>query len=167
MKGPNQITFRICLLSKTNKETTMKKLFFAGLFLLASAAQAEMLTVKKTKCSLFGNLKVKVSGLESYGRVGTGYLKANLPMRADCDAVATRFTQTMGRNATLASVDYDRYMDRRTVHRGGNDDKIAKRDTMCEVYEVKKIFVVFSRFGSQTFKNTTRRLVDTYYGHCR
>lgn len=141
----------------------MKKLFFAAVFLVAASAQAEMVSIKKTKCSLFGNLKVKVSGLESYGRVGKGYLKANLPMRADCDAVETRFNQTMGRGMASTTVDFDQYEIQRQINRGGDN----KRDIECEVYKRSVLNITFPRYGSTKFKNTHDKLVDRYYGHCR
>ncbi|MBK25268.1 MAG: hypothetical protein CME70_14835 [Halobacteriovorax sp.] len=142
----------------------MKKLFFAALFLVATSAQAEMVSIKKSKCSLFGNLKIKVNGLERYGSVGRGYLKANLPMRADCDAVLSTFNQTMGRGTTSVSTDFDQYEVRRQTQNGGDNDK---RDYECKVYKRSVIKVVFPAYSSMTFKNTHERLIDSYYGRCR
>ncbi len=142
----------------------MKKLFFAAVLLLSTSAFADMVQVKKVKCSLFGNLKVKVRGLESYGRVGEGYLKANLPMRSDCDSASTRFSQTMGRGVQATNVDFDRYEVQRQVNRGGDNDK---NNFECEVYRRSVLNVTFPKFGSTNFKNTHDKLVSRYYGSCR
>jgi hypothetical protein len=142
----------------------MKKLFFAAFLLFSTSAFADMVQVKKVKCSLFGNLKVKVRGLESYGRVGEGYLKANLPMRRDCDSAAIRFSQTMGRGVQAANVDFDRYEIQRQVSRGGDNDK---GDYECEVYRRSVLNITFPRFGSTNFKNMHDKLVTRYYGRCR
>ena len=61
----------------------MKKLIFAALF-FSSAVFAEQVIVRKTDCSVLGNFKVKVSGLD-HGRMGRKYLKADLPYFEDCD----------------------------------------------------------------------------------
>lgn len=142
----------------------MKKLIFAAVFLFTAAAQADMVSVKKAKCSMFGNLKIKVSGLSSYGSVGTGYLKANLPMSTDCDSVVSNFRSTMGRSATSANVAAKTFTVQREIERGGRDDK---RTTMCEVSKKSVIKLTFPKFSSIVFKNSTSRVVRTYYGYCR
>lgn len=142
----------------------MKKLFFAAVLLFSTSAFADMVQVKKVKCTLFGNLKVKVRGLESYGKVGEGYLRANLPMRRDCDAVATRFSQTMGRGIQATTVDFDRYEIQRQISRGGDNDK---SNYECEVYKRSILKITFPKYGSTMFKNSHDKFVTRYYGRCR
>lgn len=142
----------------------MKKLFFAAILLLSTSAFADMVQVKKVKCTLFGNLKVKVRGLESYGRVGEGYLKANLPMRSDCDSASTRFNQRMGRGVHATTVDLDRYEVQKQVSTGRDD---RKSEYECEVYMRSVLNVTFPKFGSTNFKNTHDKFVTRYYGRCR
>lgn len=149
---------------KNKQGEFMKKLFFAVVLLLSTNAFAEMVQVKKVKCTLFGNLKVKVRGLESFGNVGEGYLRANLPMRRDCDAVASEFSRTMGRGVQAVTVDFDRYEIQRQISRGSDRDKT---DYECEVYLRSSLSVNFPRFGSTEFKNTHEKFVTRYYGRCR
>jgi hypothetical protein len=47
-------------------------------FFFVSNANATDVSIIKSKCALFGNIKMKVKGLESRGRIGTGFLKTNI-----------------------------------------------------------------------------------------
>lgn len=140
----------------------MKKLLLIAAFLFASAAQADMVSIKSMKCSLFGNLKIKVNGLERHRNLGTGYLKANVPLFDSCKDAMSEVRQRMGRSTQEANVAVTKRIVREIEHR---DDR--KRDTVCHVYEEKTLRMVFNRMPELVFKRMTRKHIRTTYGYCR
>ena len=144
----------------------MKKLIVAAVFLISTGAQADMVSIKKMKCSLFGNLKIKVNGLERHRSLGTGYLKANVPLFDSCKDALNEVSGRMGRStqATQVSVTKRRAM-REERRRDRNDHKYDQ--VLCHISEIKTLEMVFDRMPELTFRNIQERHIRTEYGYCR
>ena len=142
----------------------MKNLLIIAAFLFAGAAQADMVSIKSMKCSLFGNLKIKVNGLERHRNLGTGYLKANVPLFDSCKDALSEVRGRMGRSTQNTTVDVTKRIVREVEHRGNDRNKM---DTVCHIYEVKTLKMVFNRMPELTFRRMTRKHLRTTYGWCR
>ncbi len=141
----------------------MKKIVLLFALMLSTNLFAEEVTLKQAKCTLFGNLKIKVYGLESYGRVGTGYLRGNLPMSDDCDAVKEDFEQSLGRGSSSVDVNLDTRII--VIRERDDDDKIEKR-WRCTTKERKTLTVAFPEFPYVAFKNVIERTLRVNH-YCR
>lgn len=136
----------------------------AALFMTASVF-AEDVRVIKTRCSMFGNLKVKVSGLEAYGKIGLGYLKANIPMFDSCKDAMMDFNQTMGRGmATVKARMAKEIITRR--ERRNDRDKMDKWDYTCTDYERTTLTVNFPEYPGMPFTRIEEKVVRWDY-YCR
>ncbi|MCO4793423.1 MAG: hypothetical protein KC493_06920 [Bacteriovoracaceae bacterium] len=132
----------------------MKKILLLAVMIFSTSVFAEDVRIKKTNCTMFGNLKVKVSGLESFGRLGTGYLRANVPVLDSCREVMMTFNQTMGRGTSSVDVDLTKETIIRREHRNDNKEMI------CTTVERSTLSVVFPNFSEYTFKNITEKIID-------
>ena len=144
----------------THIGVTMKKFMAVLVLAFTTQAFAADIDVKQVKCSLFGNMKIKVAGLESHGRLGKGYLKANLPMRKDCNAVVVDFIEAISTEEGN-SADVDMTTSTYTRRSGGGRDN----DRVCETYERKTVNVKFSAYPALTFKRSQDKLIDVDH-HC-
>jgi len=127
----------------------------------SSSLFAETVSIKKVKCSLFGNLKIKVSGLESYGRIGRMTLMANIPLRTDCKSEMNDFLGSVSRSRSHVSADLDTRIIYRQVD--NNDDKGRR----CIITERKTLSVVFDTASSYVFKAMTTKDIGNHRGSCR
>lgn len=143
----------------------MKTLIILAALMTAGAAQAEMVSIKKMKCSLLGNLKIKVNGLERHRSLGTGYLVANVPLFDSCKDALAEVSQTMGRSTQASTIDVDRYITRTEERRNG--DRHNPGYVVCHVSETTQLSMQFNRMPELTFKNYTSRHLRTEYGYCR
>ena len=143
----------------------MKKAILFLALLFSASTFAEQVTLKQAKCTLFGHLKVKVYGLESYGKIGTGYLRGNLPLSDDCDEVREDFIQSMGRGTSEADVHLDRQIIIIRDRHDNDNDKMDKRWT-CTTKERKTLTVDFPQFPYVTFKAVRERTLRINH-YCR
>ena len=132
----------------------MKKLILLGAFVFSASLFATDVSIIKSKCTLFGNIKIKVKGLESRGRIGKGYIKANVPINENCAEALVDFNELMGRG--IQSVDTDmatRRFERRTG--GGRDN-----DATCATIERKTLTVEFANYDELVFKRVQERTIS-------
>lgn len=158
----------------------MKKLILIVAIVFAStaphAAQADMVSIKKMKCSTFGNLKIKVNGLERHRSLGTGYLKADVPLFDSCKDALVEVRGRMGRSTQQAEVNIEKRIVTEIEHRRDRVDppriprigfKSEKLDTIiCHVYEDTALTMIFNRMPELKFKNYSRKHLRTTYGYC-
>ena len=134
----------------------MKKLLFVILF-FSSTVYAGQVTVKKTNCSVMGNLKVKVNGL-GLGRMGRKYFKADLPYFEDCDKTEMLFHQAIGRGPNRVSVGIKKTY--RKVQSGEGDK------TRCKIYEIKILSLRFDKYKKRRFYRSDESLKTKLDGPC-
>jgi hypothetical protein len=142
----------------------VKKLLLIILILGSSSLLAETVSIKKAECSFFGNMKVKVSGLESYGWLGKTTLAANIPMGDDCDRVLSNFLGSVSRSSSRVSTD----LDTRIIYTQTNsrDDKRDEKKTRCRITEKKTLSVRFLAASSFIFKSMRTKDIGNYRGTC-
>ena len=134
----------------------MIRILIAAL-LFAGAAQGAEVTLKKAKCSLFGNIKVKVRGLD-HGSLGRKYLEHNLKFFTNCDRIETEFHQSIGTGPYQVEAKKDTWF---TQKQRGKGEKVR-----CKIYEHKKLSVVFADYPSLTFSRQKKRLHTKLNGPC-
>jgi hypothetical protein len=146
----------------------VKKLLLIVLVLGSSSLFAETVSIRKAKCSLFGNLKVKLSGLHSYGRLGKLTLTSNLPLSTDCDRSLEKFLGSVSRSSSRVSANISTRIIYTQVNDRNNDknEKRSDRDH-CKVQERKTLTVRFHAASSHSFKNFQTKEIGFYRGRCR
>jgi hypothetical protein len=144
----------------------MKKLILLATLFMTTTVFADNVRVIKTKCSLFGNLKIKVTGLESYGKIGQGYLKANIPMFDNCRDAMMDFNQTMGRGMTTVEALMAKEIITRRERRDNDRNTMDKWEYTCTDYERTTLTVNFPEFPDMPFKRIEERVVRWDY-YCR
>ncbi|TNE99578.1 MAG: hypothetical protein EP326_07905 [Deltaproteobacteria bacterium] len=146
----------------------MKKIILLAALFMTTAAFAEDVRVIKTKCSLFGNLKIKVTGLEAYGKIGEGYLKANVPVFDNCKDTMMVFNQTMGRGMATVDARLKKEIITRRERRDRDNDrhKLDKWEYTCTDYERTTLMVDFPEFPDMPFDRVEERVVRWDY-YCR
>ena len=133
----------------------MKKFILLVAFVFVSNANAADVSVVKSKCTLFGNIKIKVTGLENRGRIGTKYLKANVPMRSNCNETLAELNQSMGRGLQAVTTAMEtRQFETRTG--GGRDN-----DATCSIIERKTLSMVLNNYDSLVFKRSQDRTISS------
>ena len=133
----------------------MKKLILLLAFAFVSNVNAADVSIISSKCTLFGNIKLKVTGLESRGRLGTGYLKTNIPMNENCGEALVEFNEAMGRGIQAVETRTEtRQFERRT---GGGRDS----DATCSTIERKTLTVVFNNYDDFIFKRAQERTISS------
>ncbi len=144
----------------------MKKIIMLAALFMTASVFAEDVRVIRTKCSLFGNLKIKVTGLEAYGKIGEGYLKANVPVFDSCKDTMMVFNQTMGRGMASVDASMKKEIITRRERRNDNDRKLDKWEYRCTDYERTTLTVNFPEFADMPFNRVEERVVRWDY-YCR
>lgn len=143
----------------------MKKLLLIILVLGSSSLFAETVSIRKAKCSLFGNLKVKLSGLQAYGRLGKLTLTSNLRLSVDCDRALENFLGSVSRSSSQVTANISKKFIYTQVNNRDNDKRDDKK--YCKVEERKTLTVRFLNASSHTFKNFQTKEVGFYRGRCK
>jgi hypothetical protein len=144
----------------------MKKLILLASLFMTTSIFAENVRVIKTKCSLFGNLKIKLKGLDSYGKIGQGYLKANIPMFESCKEAMMDFNETMGRGMTTVDTLMAKEIITRRERRDNYRLLMDKWEYRCTDYERTTLTVNFPEYPGMPFKRIEEKVVRWDY-YCR
>ncbi|TNF04283.1 MAG: hypothetical protein EP326_01660 [Deltaproteobacteria bacterium] len=147
----------------------MKAILFALLMTLSSLAFAQDTTtnedrsrnpnredvhevlIMKSKCNFSRNIDIKVRGLETFGRLGTRELTANVPFFDSCNDVLMGFNQTMSRG--MNKVNTKLYLkERRTREMRGNR-------LICRTYQSRTLVVIFPQYPELEFLNSEEVLI--------
>lgn len=148
----------------------MKTLIVLAALLVAGVVQAEeRVAITKMKCSFFGNLKIKVKGLDAYRSLGRGYLAANVPLFDSCKSALNEVSSRIGRSSQSSVVNTSRYISRTTEYRDSrrNDGSGRNRQIpVCVTSEVTTLAMKFNRMPELTFKRSTQRHLRTRRGYC-
>lgn len=142
----------------------MKTILFALLMTLSSFAFAQDTTtnedrsgnpnredvhevlILKSKCNFSRNIDIKVRGLETFGRLGTRELTANVPFFDSCNDVLMGFNQTMSRG--MNKVNTKLYLkERKTREMRGNR-------LICRTYQSRTLVVIFPQYPELEFLNS-------------
>ena len=137
----------------------MKKLVSAVLFLMGTAYGVEV-KLHKAECTVFGNLKIKVLGLEQ-GRLGKKWLEADLPYFEDCDDTILLFLQSLGRGLNAASA--ETVVTNRQEQSGKPDQPKGLR---CKIYQNHTVNVVFENYKQLKFTRSKEKLHLKLEGPC-
>jgi hypothetical protein len=132
----------------------MKKIILLAALFLSSSVFAANVSITKSKCSMFGNIRIKVNGLENRGTIGKGYLSANIPMNESCNDALVDFNESMGRGIQAVDVaETSRRFERRSG--GGRDG-----DATCSIIERKTLRVTFANYDELLFKRVQQRTIS-------
>ncbi|MCO4793904.1 MAG: hypothetical protein KC493_09335, partial [Bacteriovoracaceae bacterium] len=132
----------------------MKKMLLLILVLFSTSvfaqdgdvADKKEVLIIKAKCTIGGNINIKVRGLETFGTLGTRKLTANVPYFDNCNDVLMGFNQTVNRglNQVNAKVYSKKW---RTRQMSGNR-------LICRTYQKDTLLVVFPDYPELRFMNT-------------
>ncbi|TNF24447.1 MAG: hypothetical protein EP319_18375 [Deltaproteobacteria bacterium] len=107
--------------------------------------------IMKSKCNFSRNIDIKVRGLETFGRLGTRELTANVPFFDSCNDVLMGFNQTMSRG--MNKVNTKLYLkERRTREMRGNR-------LICRTYQSRTLVVIFPQYPELEFLNSEEVLI--------
>jgi hypothetical protein len=107
--------------------------------------------ILKSKCNFSRNIDIKVRGLETFGRLGTRELTANVPFFDSCNDVLMGFNQTMSRG--MNKVNTKLYLkERKTREMRGNR-------LICRTYQSRTLVVIFPQYPELEFLNSEEVLI--------
>ncbi|WP_372652037.1 hypothetical protein [Halobacteriovorax sp.] len=141
----------------------MKSITLGILFFISLSVSAYDIELKDSDCSLFGNIKIKVSGLESLGSVSKDYLKNTSTSRSNCSNQLSNLRETFNNEAVYADAKVTKKIVKRTF--SGRGIKLMRRDR-CEESLITTLTLTIPSYSNETFKNSVTKAVRSHPGSC-
>ncbi|CBW26352.1 putative exported protein [Halobacteriovorax marinus SJ] len=140
----------------------MKTLTLGLLLALSFSASAYEVSLDAAKCTIFGNMKVKVSGLETLGNAANGYLKNKSTSRSNCKGEIAELRGVFAGETIYADATKTQKVRKTNI----SEDNEKGRDRYCREELVTTVSVNFPSYSAAVFTNTTSRHLRTYPGTC-
>jgi hypothetical protein len=131
----------------------MKKLVMLFSVLVMGHTMAQSATITSIKCTIFGNLKIKTSGI-GY----SGSLKTRPSTFNSCEEAQFHATRILGRSSHKVSTS----VSSRILYR----DTGGRSDERCEKTRVTTTRLTFDILPELTFEGDQFRRIGTYNGRC-